>query len=233
MKRLFTVLVIASLLTGCVVTQSRDGRYQVGFIDPGHTVAEFQSAGGPSRLRRHLDGTYGLYFPQQLSQYRIGKYDAISLVAHHTDGDRTAALLERQRGNCTDYELITITRNQVGKHSIRPGCQSRLDAAVVEGKLVMRERVDERARLWVWSQDGLRNGREPAPQRVAAPSPRPSQAPARRTTASTAAPRPSPRPTSTPTANTSPAPSPIRLPPAGSISRDAEQPVTVILDRDG
>ena len=233
MKRLFIGLVVAALLTGCVVTQSRDGRYQFGFVDPGHTVAEFPSAGGPSRLRRHLDGTYGLYFPQQLSQYRIGKYDDIKLVAHHTDGGKTAALVERRRGSCVDYELITITRDRVGKNAIRTGCQGRLDAAVVDGTLVMRERVDERARLWMWSHDGIRTAREPAPQRVAAPSPRPSQAPAPRT-ASTPAPRSTPRAASAPAA-TPPraAPAPIRLPPAGSISREAEQPVTVVLDRGG
>ena len=187
MKRLLTTLLVTALLTGCVVTQTRDGRYQFGFVEPGHTVAEFPSTGGPSRLRRHLDGTYGLYFPQHLSQYRIGKYDAINLVAHHTDRDKTAALVERRRGNCVNYELITITGDQVGRNNIRSGCQSRLDAAVVDGKLVMRERVDERARLWVWSHDGLRTAREAAPQRVVAPPPRSSQAAPRRTAASRSA----------------------------------------------
>lgn len=236
MTRSLATLLIAALLTGCVVTQSRDGRYQFGFVEPGQTVAEFPSAGGPSRLRRHFDGTYGLYFPQQLSQYRIGKYDDIQLVAHHTDGGKTAALVERRRGNCVDYELITITRDRVGKNAIRSGCQSRLDAAVVDGKLVMRERVDARARLWVWSHDGIRTAREPAPQRVATPAQRPSQSPSQRTarSAPAPAPRPSTRAASAPAAAPPrAAPAAIRLPPAGSISREAEQPVTVILDRDG
>lgn len=236
MRRLCAALLVAAALSGCVVTQTRDGQYQFGIVELGHTVAEFQSTGGPTRLRRHVDGSYGLYFPRQLSQYRIGKYDSISLVAQHTDGDRTAALLERTRGNCVDYELVTITRDKVGRNSIRSGCQSRLDAAVVDGKLVMRERVDERARLWVWSQDGIRTGREAAPKPVAAPS-RPAPAAPRRTTASQPAPArqstparaaAAPRSTARPAA-----PAEIRLPPAGSISREAEQPVTVVLERGG
>lgn len=238
MKQLLVPLLAAAVLTGCVVTQTRDGQYQFGIVELGQTVAEFQSAGGPTRLRRHVDGSYGLYFPRQFSQYRIGKYDSISLVAQHTDGDKTAALLERTRGSCVDYELVTITRDQVGKNSIRSGCQSRLDAAVVDGKLVMRERVDDRARLWMWSQDGIRTGREPAPQPIAAPS-RPTPAAPRRT----AVPHPAPArqppparaaaPTRTSASSRPAAPAEIRLPPAGSISREAEQPVTVVLERGG
>lgn len=241
--RLITPCVLAAcLLSGCVVTQTRDGNYNFGFVDLGQTTAEFPSASGPARLRRHADGTYGLYFPSRMSQYRMGRFDHVTLVAHHSDGDRTAALLERRQGNCVNYELVTITANQVGRNPISTSCQTRLDAGVVEGRLVMRERVDSRARLWVWSRDGVRSGREaPVPVPVTAPPPPASRtaqraatpAPARQTASAPAAPSRQVA-TSTParSATSERSPPQLQLPPAGSISRTPEPMVTIVLDRD-
>lgn len=238
MRLIASCVLAACLLSGCVVTQTRDGNYNFGFVDVGQTTAEFPSASGPARVRRHMDGTYGLYFPSRMSQYRMGQFDHVTLVAHHSDGDRTAALLERRRGTCVSYELVTITANQVGRNPISTGCQTRLDAGVVDGRLVMRERVESSARLWVWSRDGMRSGREaPVPVATTPPpasrmSPRASTpAPARQTASTLPASR---QVASTPARSTTSerAPPQLQLPPAGSISRTPEPMVTVVLDKD-
>lgn len=249
MKPILAAIVAAALLQGCVVSQSKDG-VSFGFIDPGMTVAEFDSANGKTRLRRHLDGSYGLRFSERLTQYNMGSYDDVRVVARHDTGGRTGVLFERRRSNCTDYELVTITPGQVGRNSIGAGCNVPVEAAVIDGVLVMREARDERARFWVWSANGLTTGREaaaPPPARERpraatttkpkpqAPKPRGTQ-PAKPAVAQKSR-TPKHRPTAaaaTPASRTSSSSTASRITlPSGSIQTTPVEPVRVVLQKGG
>lgn len=66
MKPLLVAPLARPSLQGCVVSQSAS---TVSYIGPGKTVAEFDSPNGNSRLRRHLDGSFGLRLSDQRTQY--------------------------------------------------------------------------------------------------------------------------------------------------------------------
>lgn len=194
-------LVTAAVLSGCVVSQTRNGSYQFGFIDPGTSVAEFQTANGKARLRRHMDGTWGVRFPDTLSVYRMGRHDQVSLVRTLTVGGTTAALFERRNRQCVDFELLTITRGNVARNLIQPGCGQPVSVNVENDQLVLRT-VEQRPMVWAWSPEGLKRGRLQAPPQAPA-SRTASPAPRRSTPAPPVQPRPrpsapSPRPTSPP-----------------------------------
>ncbi|MGH8463072.1 MAG: hypothetical protein ACRER5_02930 [Pseudomonas sp.] len=242
MKSTTTMLLAAALLpalTGCVVSQTRSGEYQFGFIDPGTTVAQFDSANGAVRLRRHLDGTYGLRFSDKLTVYKMGAYDNIRLMQTHTVGGQTAALFERRRRDCVDYELLTITNGNVDKYSIRPGCDSGVEVGVAGERMIIREDTDGLARFWIWGTGGVERGRERPTARTRSnnygplnPAPR---APAPRAPA----PRASARVTSPTTGMPAPRRAPARastraiIMPTGSVETDVIQPTRVVLVRDG
>lgn len=231
------VLLIAATLvpalTGCVVSQTRGGQYQFGFIDPGTTVAHFHSSNGAVRLRRHLDGTWGLRFSDKLTVYKMGAFDGIRLMETNTVGGQTAALFERRRNGCVDYELLTITDGNVDKYPIRPGCNSKVEAGLAGDRMVIREDVIGPARFWIWSPLGVERGRErpaattrPGGYRPigATPPPRPSTA--RVSHPPSAAPVRAPqRPPEAPV-------TPITVP-AGAIETEVIQPTRVVLVRDG
>lgn len=229
-KWLLAGLLVAPVLAGCVVSQTRSGQINFGFMDPGTTVAQFQSANGAVRLRKHFDGTWGLRFSDKLTVYKIGKADDIRLLSEHTVGGKTAALLQRRRGNCTDYELLTITDGAVGRNAIQPGCQTPIEHGVVDGKLVVREAVGERPRFWVWSNQGLQRGREASrPRQAAKPAPRPApKQPETRTTPAAPA-----RPTAARPAPRAAAPAPRVVLPSGSIQTETVAPTRVVLEREG
>lgn len=248
MKPLLVAVLAAALLQGCVVSQTKSGEVSFGFIDPGTTVAEFNSANGKTRLRRHLDGSYGLRFSEKLTQYNMGSFDDVRVAARHDAGGRTAVLLERRRRGCTDYELITITSGQVGRNSIGSGCSMRVESAVIDGQLVMREAIDDRARFWIWSAGGLATGREeaapppvrersrPATAKTPPPKPRPA-APAASSAKPAAAKKPQgtaarkPAATASRASATTPA-SRVTLP-SGSIRTTPVEPVRVVLQKGG
>lgn len=220
-------LAASALLTGCVVTQNRSGEYSFGFIEPGATVAQFQSANGATRLRRHhLDGNWSLRFSDKLTVYNMGAFDNVRVVSTHTTGNRTAVLLERTRRGCTDHELLTIANNRVDRNAIRTGCNTPLQAAVIDDRMVIRETSGQRPQFWIWGTDGVRRGREPAPQRAAArPAPAPAPAPV-------AAPRPGPSssPAPRPQVAQRPQPAPAVVMPSGSIETEVLTPTRVVLE---
>ena len=257
MKALIVPLLAALLSTGCVVSQTRSG-VSFGFMDPGTTIAEFQSANGKARLRRHLDGGFSLRFPDKLSQYQMGSFDDVRLVTRHEAGGRTAVLFERRRGDCIDYELVTIANDEVGRNDIGSGCNRPLDAGVVDGLLVIREVTDSPARFWIWSAAGLSTGRESriaTPRNESVDRRRSTQAPSR--PSSKGVPSPARTSTATPTksrnsgvpkrtASTPASRSPqtsarpasratgsrITLP-SGSLRTEVVKPVKVVLERGG
>ncbi|MEK0265377.1 hypothetical protein QT383_02950 [Stenotrophomonas rhizophila] len=120
-----------------------------------------------------------------------------------TVGGTTAALFERRNRQCVDFELLTITRGNVARNLIQPGCGQPVSVNVENDQLVLRT-VEQRPMVWAWSPEGLKRGRlqappsgartpyrqpgaaavHPAPPvqprpRPSAPSPRPTSPPAR------------------------------------------------------
>lgn len=225
------------VLGGCVVTQSRNGDFNFGFIEPGTTVAQFQTANGATRLRRHHDGKWSLRFSDKLTVYNMGAYDDVQVVKTHTTGGRSGVLLQRRRNGCTDYELLTVAGgNQVGRNAIHTGCGTRLQAAVVDDRLLVREQVDERAQFWIWGPDGVRYGREPAPQRASARPATPTRqaAPASRQAASPARAGSSANAGRASAARTPARPAPatpaLRMP-SGTVQTDVLTPTRVVLEK--
>lgn len=236
MKGKFNWLLTAALvsaLAGCTVTQTRSGQFQVGFIELGTTTARFASANGATRIRKHVDGTWGLRFSDKLTAYNIGKFDDVRLVQTHSTPGKTAALLELRKGGCVDYELLTITNNNVDRHSIRPGgCNLGVEVGIEGDRMVMREATDGLAQFWIWSPSGVVRGRErPASRTVSTPPPvqaprtaqRPQSTPSARPRAQASGRAPTPRPAPTGTRAV--------IMPTGPVQTDPIQPTRVVLVR--
>lgn len=235
-----TLGVACLLLASCVATKTRTG-YSFG-IDADHLLgsrlAEFQTAKGRTLLRRNVDGSYALRFAQRLQVYRIGQYDAATLVAVAGDDTLTGVLLQLRQGNCTTYELLNVRRGEVEKQVIRPGCAMPVTWRSEQGRLAIRQDVPQQAEYWIWQSGELRHGREPPSRAVAAPRsgrPTPVRAtPTRRSTvrAGTAAAqsRAAPRTTSHATSASKPSrPDSGLVIPAGNVQTERITPTKVVL----
>lgn len=228
-------------LAACTVSQTRSGQIQVGVIDFGSTVAQFQTANGSARIRKHVDGTWGLRFSDKLNQYKMGRFDDVRLIESHQAPGKTAALLEfRQHNGCTFYELLTITNNNVDRHTLRPGCNVGVEVGLQGDRMIVREAVEGLARFWIWSPNGVVHGREKPAARTIATVPPPAQAP--RPAPRQQAPQPRTAAQARPVAQArkpapAAAPAPARnrtvVMPTGSIRTDPIQPTTVVLVRGG
>ncbi len=227
-------------LAACTMSQTRNG-VDFGWLEPGITVEQFKTANGSARIRKHLDGTWGLYFGNKLAQYKMGRFANVRLIESHEAPGKTAALLEfRQNDGCTSYELLTITNNNVGRHTLRPGCNVGVEVGLQGDQMIVREAVEGLARFWIWSPQGVVQGREKPAARTIATVPPPAQAP--RPAARQQVPQPrTAAPARTVAQPRKPAPAAAPAPtrnrtvvlPTGPIRTDPIQPTTVILDRRG
>lgn len=237
MKLNLNRLLLAALvpaLAACTVSQTRSGQYQLGFIEVGATVAQFQTANGAARIRKHTDGTWSLRFSDKLTQYRMGRFDDVRMIQSRQTPGKTAALLEFRQDGCTFYELLTITNNNVDRHTLRPGCNARVEVGIEGDRMIVREAVDGLARFWIWSPTGVVHGRERPAARAIVTAPPPAQAP--RPVPRQHAPQPRQTPQSrkpAPSATPASARSRVVVMPTGSVPTDPIQPTRVVLVRSG
>lgn len=234
MKRKLNWLLSAALvpaLAACSFSQTRDGRYVVTPIPVGSTAAQFNSANGATRIRKHIDGTWGLRFSDKLTNYNMGRFDNVRLVQTHNTPGNTAALLEFHQRGCTFYELLTITNGNVDRHTLRPGCDVRVEVGLDGDRMIVREATDGLARFWIWSPTGVVQGRERPAARAIATVPSPAQTP--RPAPRQRAPQPRQAAQARKPAAPAPARSRVVVMPTGPVATDPIQPTRVVLVREG
>lgn len=165
MKRIARLLVGVSALlalTGCVVHQTRSGDFQFGFIEPGSTISQFQSANGLVRVRRHFDGNHSIRFSDRLTVYNLPRANSWRVVEVLNVPGKTAVLLQGQKNNCSDYELLTITNGNVEKSSIGGCARQPMDVSIRGDQLVVSEPDlgNNLRTYWVWSPTGIKRDKE-------------------------------------------------------------------------
>ena len=257
MKRLLVSLAGAFALlalTGCVVHQTRSGQFEFGFIEPGATISQFQSANGLVRFRRHFDGAYSLRFSDKLTVYNLPRANSWRVVEVLNVPGKTAVLLESQRRNCRDYEMLTITNGHVEKHGLG-GCTTQMRDVSIRGDQLIVSEPDLGNNLrtyWVWSPRGVKRDKETFKERPHIQHPlnpyyrdwqrqqaaqqrqeelRRRQAQQPRAVATPSRPA-STRPSAGAARQATPAPAPIIIP-TGSVTAEEITSTRVILTRDG